>query len=57
VFGIANVDAALAASVFHSGAIIISELKRELRAVGIEVRPAGNRSTAGDGSTAGGLPS
>mgnify|MGYP000025153668 FL=1 len=35
----ADVDAALAASVFHSGAIAIPDLKRELRAAGIEVRP------------------
>ena len=41
VFADAHVDAALAASVFHSGTIVISELKRELRAAGIEVRPAG----------------
>jgi cyclase len=34
----AGVDAALAASVFHSGAIAIPDLKRELRARGIEVR-------------------
>ena len=34
----ADVDAALAASVFHSGAIEIPDLKRELRAQGIEVR-------------------
>jgi imidazole glycerol-phosphate synthase subunit HisF len=34
----ADVDAALAASVFHSGAIAIPELKRDLRAQGIEVR-------------------
>ena len=40
VFAQAHVDAALAASVFHSGAIAISELKRALRAAGIEVRPA-----------------
>jgi cyclase len=39
VFKDAGVDAALAASVFHSGAIAIRELKRELRAGGIEVRP------------------
>ena len=39
VFNEANVDAALAASVFHSGEIAIPTLKRELRAVGIEVRP------------------
>jgi cyclase len=34
----ADVDAALAASVFHSGAIAIPELKRALRGQGIEVR-------------------
>jgi cyclase len=34
----AGVDATLAASVFHSGAIGISDLKRELHAQGIEVR-------------------
>ena len=39
VFARAQVDAALAASVFHSGAIRISELKRELRHAGIPVRP------------------
>jgi cyclase len=39
VFQIADVDAALAASVFHSGEIAIPELKRRLRADGIEVRP------------------
>ncbi len=39
VFKIAGVDAALAASVFHSGAIVVRDLKRELRAAGIEVRP------------------
>ena len=39
VFKEADVDAALAASVFHSGAIIIGDLKRELRAAGVEVRP------------------
>jgi imidazole glycerol-phosphate synthase subunit HisF len=38
VFREADVDAALAASVFHSGAIAIPDLKRELRAQGIEVR-------------------
>jgi cyclase len=38
VFAHAHVDAALAASVFHSSAIAIADLKRELRAVGIEVR-------------------
>src|SRR6476469_544866 len=40
VFAQAHVDAALAASVFHSGAIVISELKSQLRDWGIEVRPA-----------------
>lgn len=38
VFGQADVDAALAASVFHSGAIAIPELKRFLRERGVEVR-------------------
>ncbi len=39
VFRGARVDAALAASVFHSGEIAIPDLRRELRARGIEVRP------------------
>jgi imidazole glycerol-phosphate synthase subunit HisF len=39
VFRDAGVDAALAASVFHGGAIRIADLKRALRAAGIEVRP------------------
>ena len=39
VFQRADVDAALAASVFHSGEITIPELKKRLRADGIEVRP------------------
>lgn len=34
----AQVDAALAASVFHSGAIVIADLKRELRRDGLEIR-------------------
>jgi cyclase len=38
VFQTAHVDAALAASVFHSGEIAIPGLKRQLRAAGIEVR-------------------
>jgi imidazole glycerol-phosphate synthase subunit HisF len=38
VFGQAGVDAALAASVFHSGAIAIPDLKTTLAASGIEVR-------------------
>ena len=33
------VDAALAATVFHSGQIPIPELKRTLAVAGIEVRP------------------
>ena len=40
VFIKAGVDAALAASVFHSGEIRIPELKRELKAAGIPVRLA-----------------
>jgi cyclase len=39
VFKLAGVDAALAASVFHSGSLAIPELKRALRREGIEVRP------------------
>ena len=38
VFRAARVDAALAASVFHSGEIAITDLKRRLRGAGIEVR-------------------
>jgi cyclase len=38
VFAEADVDGALAASVFHSGELRIPELKRELRRQGIEVR-------------------
>jgi cyclase len=40
VFAQADVDAALAASVFHSGAIAIPGLKHYLRGQGIEVRPS-----------------
>lgn len=39
VFQGAGVDAALAASVFHSGSIEIPDLKRTLSAAGVEVRP------------------
>jgi cyclase len=39
VFEQADVDAALAATVFHSGAIAIPQLKNELAAAGIGVRP------------------
>jgi imidazole glycerol-phosphate synthase subunit HisF len=38
VFQQAGVDAALAASVFHTGAIAIPDLKRALRAAGVPVR-------------------
>jgi cyclase len=38
VFQTTGADAALAASVFHSGEIAIPELKQRLRAAGIEVR-------------------
>ena len=38
-FEVAGVDAALAASVFHSGAIAIRDLKAGLLVAGIEVRP------------------
>jgi imidazole glycerol-phosphate synthase subunit HisF len=38
VFREAGADAALAASIFHTGAIAIPDLKRALRAAGIEVR-------------------
>lgn len=38
VFAAAQVDAALAASVFHSGEIRIPDLKSELRAAGVPVR-------------------
>jgi cyclase len=38
VFDKAGVDAALAASVFHSGAIAIPDLKTTLAASGVEVR-------------------
>lgn len=41
VFMQAGVDAALAASVFHTGAIAIGDLKRNLRDAGIAVRPPG----------------
>jgi cyclase len=39
VFELAAVDASLAASVFHSGAIAIRDLKASLLVAGIEVRP------------------
>jgi imidazole glycerol-phosphate synthase subunit HisF len=40
VFREAQVDGALAASIFHCGAVTIESLKRELAAAGIAVRPA-----------------
>ena len=39
VFTVANVDGALAASVFHSGNILIPDLKRYLKQQRVEVRP------------------
>ena len=39
VFRQADVDAALAATVFHSGQIPIPQLKQALAAAGIEIRP------------------
>jgi imidazole glycerol-phosphate synthase subunit HisF len=44
VFTGAGVDGALAASVFHSGAIAIPDLKRRLQAAGIPMRPAEARA-------------
>ena len=44
VFRIANVDGALAASVFHSAEIDIRDLKSYLASEAIDVRPAGDRS-------------
>jgi len=41
VFARVDADAALAASVFHDGSLRIPDLKRELRAQGIEVRDEG----------------
>jgi len=45
VFARTGVDAALAASVFHSGAIRIPELKRDLRYAGVPVRPTDLETT------------
>ena len=39
VFNVANVDGALAASVFHSGTLPIPQLKQFLRTASIEIRP------------------
>lgn len=39
VFKVAGVDAALAASVFHSGILAIPDLKARLRAAQLEIRP------------------
>ena len=44
VFRVADVDGALAASVFHSAEIDIRDLKRYLGAEGVDIRPAGDRS-------------
>jgi len=38
-FQLAQVDAALAASIFHSGALSIGELKAALRSAAVQVRP------------------
>ncbi len=46
VFEEANVDAALAASVFHYGEILIPDLKDVLRSKGIEVRTVSNVANA-----------
>ncbi len=43
VFRVANVDGALAASVFHSAEIDIRDLKTWLRGEGIAVRPPGDK--------------
>lgn len=43
VFDTAQVDGALAASVFHSAAINIGVLKKYLAAAGVDVRPAGSQ--------------
>ena len=43
VFRLADVDGALAASVFHSAEIDIRDLKTWLRGEGVSVRPAGDR--------------
>ena len=51
VFTQAGVDAALAASVFHSGSIAITDLKRDLRAAGIAVRPAAGAVLSPTGET------
>jgi len=39
VFARADIDGALAASIFHTGAIYIPELKRQLQTAGVTVRP------------------
>jgi cyclase len=39
VFNDAKVDGALAASIFHTGALAIPDLKRYLRDTAVEVRP------------------
>jgi len=46
VFEQTNVDAALAASVFHYGEILIPDLKDILRNKGIEVRTVANLASA-----------
>ena len=46
VFVKANVDGALAASVFHLAEIAIPELKDHLLTAGIDIRPASDRTTS-----------
>ncbi len=52
VFERASVDAALAASVFHTGAIAVHELKRELAAHGVSIRPWRPAAPAPDANAA-----
>jgi cyclase len=56
VFQHAQVDAALAASVFHTGAIAVYDLKRELAAAAIAIRPCGADRPAAGSSTPAQIP-
>jgi cyclase len=53
VFERARVDGALAASVFHSAAIDIGDLKRYLAAEGIAIRPVVDAGLAARGAAPG----